>query len=115
MIRRPPSYTRTDTLVPYTTLVRSLPFERARPPPKCLGRQGGVGQHVGAQAIIGRPMLEISWFVADDIGRDIVTIHPTTKDRGEGEGTGLPGPGIGEQNQTNGLARFDGQTEGEPA
>src|SRR3546814_6459994 len=32
MIRRPPRSTRTDTLVPYTTLFRSLPHRR-RPPP----------------------------------------------------------------------------------
>src|SRR3546814_9925655 len=30
MIRRPPESTRTDTLLPYTTLFRSNPFTRAR-------------------------------------------------------------------------------------
>src|SRR3546814_6513011 len=32
MIRRPPRSTRTDTLVPYTTLFRSLPHRRLPPP-----------------------------------------------------------------------------------
>src|SRR3546814_10076115 len=32
MIRRPPRSTRTDTLFPYTTLFRSLPRPRRRPP-----------------------------------------------------------------------------------
>src|SRR3546814_14939507 len=37
MIRRPPRSTRTDTLFPYTTLFRSVPFEVA-------GKGGRVGQ-----------------------------------------------------------------------
>src|SRR3546814_13110932 len=49
MLRRPPRSTRTDTLFPYTTLVRSprvLEFEqadRAGAPPRFVGAQGGPG------------------------------------------------------------------------
>src|SRR3546814_17839801 len=42
MIRRPPRFTRTDTLFPYTTLFRSFPkaeIDRARA--KSMGEQGG--------------------------------------------------------------------------
>src|SRR3546814_2744106 len=51
MIRRPPSPTRTDTLVPDTTLFRSLATAAAgllhRPFKRCLDR-GGRGVDVGA-------------------------------------------------------------------
>jgi hypothetical protein len=52
-------------------------------------------------------MLEISRFVADYLGRDIVTVHPTTKDRNERIGIGLFGSGIGEQHHIDRLASFD--------
>src|SRR3546814_13467781 len=40
MIRRPPRSTRTDTLVPYTTLFRSLSLRQARPHLHRRSRQG---------------------------------------------------------------------------
>src|SRR3546814_13173219 len=47
MIRRPPRSTRTDTLVPYTTLFRSGGYRRARFYPRCysLARVGGRVHH----------------------------------------------------------------------
>ena len=55
-------------------------------------------------------MLEISRFVADDVGRNIVTIHPTTKDRDERVGIGLLGTGIGEQHLSIGSPRSTSST-----
>src|SRR3546814_11079688 len=48
MIRRPPRSTRTDTLVPYTTLFRSLfgqPHEHRRDLPAVIARLGHEGAH----------------------------------------------------------------------
>src|SRR3546814_17159131 len=49
MIRRPPRSTRTDTLFPYTTLLRSLPRPRDRPrplpPPDLAERQPALPHH----------------------------------------------------------------------
>src|SRR3546814_2129434 len=50
MIRRPPRSTRTDTLVPYTTLFRSG-FAQRRP---ALREVRSVGQHVGCPHHIGK-------------------------------------------------------------
>src|SRR3546814_17142612 len=44
MIRRPPRSTRTDTLFPYTTLFRSLPFHD---PDACLRTVETFGDHPG--------------------------------------------------------------------
>src|SRR3546814_3257313 len=44
MIRRPPRSTRTDTLFPYTTLFRSIPFD-------CRGRNGPRAWPFGVLAI----------------------------------------------------------------
>src|SRR3546814_9525296 len=55
MIRRPPRSTRTDTLFPYTTLFRSLPFQDAAPAegsglPGLWTAGGFIGDTVGAAA-----------------------------------------------------------------
>src|SRR3546814_14141647 len=48
MIRRPPRSTRTDTLLPYTTLFRSLPMAASAVAPWLLGLKGPV---YGATAV----------------------------------------------------------------
>src|SRR3546814_8950476 len=48
MIRRPPRSTRTDTLVPYTTLFRSQAVPLVPRPGLCLGGVAGIGAHHGA-------------------------------------------------------------------
>src|SRR3546814_7042850 len=53
MIRRPPRSTRTDTLFPYTTLFRSPPLRRLRPPAP--GFRGGV--ETAARRCTGHPDL----------------------------------------------------------
>src|SRR3546814_18814666 len=78
MIRRPPSSTRTDTLLPYTMLVRSLSLAAQRPErdddahQHHGGRQhlahGGAGQHEGEEGV----------GLAEDLGddaRDAVADH----------------------------------------
>src|SRR3546814_5030083 len=64
MIRRPPRSTRTDTLFPYTTLVRSLrwevdrePVEVALRPVECVG---GL--------LVAPGSFQCGQFVADDVG-----------------------------------------------
>src|SRR3546814_4754615 len=51
MIRRPPRSTRTDTLVPYTTLFRSAPAATPRAPPRQgAGRCGNHGRRARGAA-----------------------------------------------------------------
>src|SRR3546814_15770765 len=50
MIRRPPRSTRTDTLVPYTTLFRSGQGRPARSPHALLDRQVRLSDAVGARS-----------------------------------------------------------------
>src|SRR3546814_10295812 len=54
MIRRPPRSTRTDTLLPYTTLFRSGDAGAARPVPDSRRRGGGAGRRAGACGAGGR-------------------------------------------------------------
>src|SRR3546814_12939594 len=56
MIRPPPRSTRTDTLFPYTTLVRSLQerVARAQLPQKSSGTAAGVQERVRGQAPQGQ-------------------------------------------------------------
>src|SRR3546814_5758356 len=50
MIRRPPRSTRTDTLCPYTTLVRSVPASVPLNPRLGGGRRGGTHVSAGQRA-----------------------------------------------------------------
>src|SRR3546814_5754412 len=57
MIRRPPRSTRTDTLFPYTTLFRSLPFGRASrgfPPGNRLAEDSGCSAVIQSLLIANR-------------------------------------------------------------
>src|SRR3546814_9905037 len=56
MIRRPPGYTRTDTLFPYTTLFRARNIRSARGPQACkvspcIWRRVSIASHIGAQTL----------------------------------------------------------------
>src|SRR3546814_3188515 len=62
MIRRPPRSTRTDTLFPYTTLFRSVPW-RAYRHPSHTGDRGGLCRRPGSHRRRGEPPV---W-----IGRDL--------------------------------------------
>src|SRR3546814_12431788 len=56
VIRRPPRSTRTDTLFPYTTLFRS---GREAAEAAAAGRAGAVGEGLGTEAVVGRPLLRV--------------------------------------------------------
>src|SRR3546814_2285188 len=58
MIRRPPRSTRTDTLLPYTTLFRSDPGLRRRVGRRSRGARGGVGRSDQAGARGRRDLAE---------------------------------------------------------
>src|SRR3546814_18643311 len=54
IIRRPPRSTRTDTLLPYTTLFRSAPrFERGRAVAQNLKRNRLAAGHLGHAGLVG--------------------------------------------------------------
>src|SRR3546814_9288962 len=52
MIRRPPRFTRTDTLFPYTTLFRSVGLVRCQ-------REDAIDDVIGARLVEG---VEVAWF-----------------------------------------------------
>src|SRR3546814_12061879 len=52
MRRRPPRSTRTDTLLPYTTLVRSTPFRPCRAAPWSTGCGGSDGSEGASGAAL---------------------------------------------------------------
>src|SRR3546814_20797932 len=51
MIRRPPRYTRTDTLFPYTTLFRSAQYDFSHVAHQLVGTQGCGGKQHGPAAL----------------------------------------------------------------
>src|SRR3546814_21066188 len=59
IIRRPPSYTRTDTLFPDTTLCRSRDAG-ARRAGLCAGAAAPLRRFAGPALAVGRPALELS-------------------------------------------------------
>src|SRR3546814_17347673 len=62
MIRRPPRYTRTDRLFPYTTLFRS---QRKNGPSTSSGRTGGIDAALGFKANASRGGTELGRFGKD--------------------------------------------------
>src|SRR3546814_3562153 len=64
MIRRPPRSTRTDTLLPYTTLFRAL---RRRPiAHEATGRRQEIARRIlGIDARLDRPALQLYVFLAE--------------------------------------------------
>src|SRR3546814_11082349 len=59
MIRQPPRSTRTDTLFPYTTLFRSMPF-------RADGRTLSEGLAIGT-VVLHEPRIHVDKTIADDI------------------------------------------------
>src|SRR3546814_15495212 len=88
MIRRPPRYTRTDTLFPYTTLVRSARLRDAddRPPVAKLGRRQPVIHepfeiqrgHIGAGGI-GEPVARAEAALGNTVGDAILLALPNSR------------------------------------
>src|SRR3546814_11914762 len=74
MIRRPPRSTRTDTLLPYTTLFRSLPILTPS------GQQITLGTVAELKISDGPPMLKTengrlsTWVYVDVRGRDLASV-----------------------------------------
>src|SRR3546814_3892737 len=79
MIRLPPRSTRTDTLLPYTTLCRSRPV-RHLVPLQARRLQEVVGQlvHVGFEVVVGLGQL-----AASDLARELGAVLDDQRVRGE--------------------------------
>src|SRR3546814_19462152 len=57
MIRRPPSSTRTDTLLPYTTLFRADPARRRHRLRRAAAREGLRGRGALTESLTARPSI----------------------------------------------------------
>src|SRR3546814_1514924 len=71
---------------------------------KAYAGQGRVRENVRQQRVIGRPVLEALWYIADDFIADSPRAHPSGDHRLIFVGLGLLGAGIGAQDKVRGLA-----------
>src|SRR3546814_13120794 len=98
MIRRPPRSTRTDTLLPYTTLFRSRPSSGPKPPgpllPEAVGRRESDEARSWAQLLFEAGKVEPrqlgAWAVAiaeglEDLAPRHIACEPVMRRRGVAE------------------------------